>query len=77
MGEHINSSTREPDADVAQRADDRHRAWMTFAIADGAADMCGDRYRIEGREQEFPAVAAALAAESKSEQVPPEPGAAA
>jgi len=50
---------------------------MTFAIADGAADMCGDRYRIEGREQEFPAVAAALAAESKSEQVPPEPGAAA
>lgn len=21
---------------------------MTFAVADGAADMCGDRYRIGG-----------------------------
>jgi hypothetical protein len=39
--------------------------------------MCGDRYRIEGREQEFPTLAAVLAAESKCEEVRPEPGAAA
>jgi hypothetical protein len=34
------------------------------------------RYRIEGCEQEFPTLAAVLAAEMESEEVPPEPGAA-
>jgi len=38
--------------------------------------MYGDRYRIEASEQEFPTLAAALAAELESEEGPAKPGAA-